>query len=153
MERVMLQYRGRGVSGVVFGDIFLRDLRAYRERRLAEVDMQPIFPLWQRDTNELIHTFIDCGFKAFISCVDAEKLGRAFAGRAITRGLLADLPPGVDPCGENGEFHSFVHDGPIFQRAVGISVGDVVRRDSRYFADLLPAAPQFAQPTSTGCGR
>jgi uncharacterized protein (TIGR00290 family) len=131
------------VLTVAFGDIFLQDLREYRENNLAKVGMKGIFPIWNRDTTELVQTFIDLGFKAYLTCVDSEKLGEKFAGRPIDAALIRDLPEGVDPCGENGEFHSYVYDGPIFQRPVAVTVGDVVLRDVRYFADLLPSDRQM----------
>jgi uncharacterized protein (TIGR00290 family) len=139
MRTTLLEYKDAGVSAVAFGDIFLADLRAYRERTLAQIGMRGVFPLWKRDTAELLGTFIDLGFKARLVCVDAAKLGPRFAGRAIDRQFVADLPVGVDPCGENGEYHSFVHDGPIFRRPVHVKVGEVVQRDVRFFADLLPS--------------
>jgi len=138
MKKVMLEYKDSGIITVAFGDVFLQDLREYRERNLAKVGMKGIFPIWQRDTTELVETFIALGFKAYLTCVDSKKLGKEFAGRLIDAGLIRDLPGGVDPCGENGEFHSYVYDGPIFQRPVGVSVGRVVLRDIRYFADLIP---------------
>lgn len=141
MEKVMLEYKEGGVLTVAFGDIFLQDLREYRERNLSKVGMRAIFPLWHRDTREMVQTFMGLGFKAYLCCVDGKKLGAGFAGRAIDAALLGDLPEGVDPCGENGEFHSYVYDGPIFGRPVGVSVGEVVLRDTRYFADLLPLEP------------
>ena len=143
MKKVMLEYKEKGVLTVAFGDIFLQDLREYRENNLAKVGMKGIFPIWKRDTTELVQTFIDLGFKAYLTCVDSEKLGEKFAGRAIDADLIRDLPDGVDPCGENGEFHSYVYDGPIFQRPVAVAVGDVVLRDVRYFADLLPLDRQM----------
>jgi uncharacterized protein (TIGR00290 family) len=138
MKKTMLEYKDKDVLTVAFGDVFLQDLRDYRERNLAKVGMEAIFPIWGRDTTEIVRTFIALGFMAHLTCVDNEKLGREFAGRLIDAGLIRDLPDGVDPCGENGEFHSFVYDGPIFQRPVDINVGEVVLRDVRYFADLLP---------------
>src|SRR5439155_628252 len=138
MERTMREYCAAGVSAVAFGDIFLEDLRAYRERNLARVGMRGVFPIWHRDTTELVRTFIGLGFRAYLACVDGTKLGQGFCGRAIDGTLLRDLPAEVDPCGENGEFHSFVYDGPIFRRPVPVTVGEVVARDIRYFADLLP---------------
>jgi uncharacterized protein (TIGR00290 family) len=139
MMRAMLDYREAGVSTVAFGDIFLEDLRAYRERNLANLGMNAIFPIWRRPTAELAQTFIALGFKAFLVCIDGKKLARSFAGRAIDADLLRDLPCDVDPCGENGEFHSFVYDGPIFSRPVAVRLAEVVMRDHRYFTDLLPA--------------
>lgn len=138
MKKAMLEYKDNNVLTVAFGDVFLQDLRDYRERNLAKVGMEAIFPIWYRDTTEIVRTFIALGFKAYLTCVDNEKLGREFAGRPIDADLIRDLPDGVDPCGENGEYHSFVYDGPIFQRPVDVSVGEVVLRDVRYFADLVP---------------
>jgi uncharacterized protein (TIGR00290 family) len=142
MERTLLEFSASGVRAVAFGDIFLADLRAYRERNLARLGMRGVFPVWHRQTPELVRTFIGLGFRARLACVDRTKLGREFAGRAIDAALLRDLPPGVDPCGENGEFHSFVQDGPIFRRPVGVAVGEIVERDGHFFADLVPADPE-----------
>ena len=138
MKKAMLEYKDKDVLTVAFGDVFLQDLREYREHNLAKVGMEAIFPIWCRDTTEIVRTFIALGFKAYLTCVDNEKLGREFAGRPIDADLIRDLPDGVDPCGENGEFHSYVYDGPIFQRPVNLSIGEVVLRDVRYFADLVP---------------
>ena len=138
MKRTMLEYKEVGISTVAFGDIFLQDLREYRESNLAKVGMEATFPIWHRDTSELVQSFIDLGFKARLTCIESQKLDQSFAGRALDADLIRDLPEGVDPCGENGEFHSFVYDGPIFDRPVGITVGEVVLRDVRYFADLVP---------------
>jgi len=138
MKKTMLEYKDKDVLTVAFGDVFLQDLREYRQRNLAKVGMEAIFPIWRRDTTEIVRTFIDLGFKAYLTCVDSEKLGSQFAGRPIDADLICDLPDGVDPCGENGEYHSYVYDGPIFRRPVGLSVGEVVLRDVRYFADLVP---------------
>jgi uncharacterized protein (TIGR00290 family) len=139
MRITLLEYKDAGVSSVAFGDIYLADLRAYRESNLAKVGMRGVFPLWQRDTAELLGSFIGLGFKARLVCVDAAKLGAGFAGRAIDQRLVDDLPADVDPCGENGEYHSFVHDGPIFRNPVHVQVGEIVQRDVRFFADLLPS--------------
>jgi uncharacterized protein (TIGR00290 family) len=145
MAKAMLEYKDKGILAVAFGDIFLQDLREYRQRNLAKVGMKAIFPIWHRDTTEIVRTFIDLGFRAYLTCVEGEKLGRAFAGRRIDEELIRDLPDGVDPCGENGEFHSFVYDGPIFQRPVDLSIGQVVLRDVRYFADLVPMEKQITK--------
>jgi len=140
MRERLEQFRSRGVSAVAFGDIFLEDLRKYREENLSRVGMKALFPLWKRDTRELARSFIDLGFKAVVSCVDSQAIGKAFVGRVFDERFLSELPPAVDPCGENGEFHSFVYDGPIFSRAICYAVGDIVLRDERfYFCDLLPA--------------
>lgn len=138
MGRKMAEYRDAGVRLVVHGDVFLQDLREYRENKLAKLGMKALFPLWQRDTSELVDTFIRLGFQAYVTCVDGEKLPASFAGRAIDAALVRDLPEGVDPCGENGEYHSFVYAGPIFRRPLDIRVGETVSREGRHFADLLP---------------
>lgn len=136
MTRAMLKYKAMGVASIAFGDIFLQHLREYRENNLARMGMKAVFPIWQRDTTELVRTFIDLGFKAFLTCVDEKKLGASFAGRALDGQFLHDLPAEVDPCGEHGEYHSFVYDGPIFHKPVPVRLGDVVLRDVRCFADL-----------------
>ena len=139
LEGVLLRYRG-SVPTVVYGDIFLRDVREYRERHLRRLGFECEFPLWGRDTRELAQGVIEAGMRAVVVCVDGEALGGEFAGREYDSDFLADLPEGVDPCGENGEFHTFVYDGPIFGRSVNFEKGEVVLRDGRfYFCDLLPA--------------
>jgi uncharacterized protein (TIGR00290 family) len=129
-----------GADEYAFGDLFLEDIREYRERRLAPAGKRAIFPVWGRDTAELALTFIDAGFEAHLVCVDPKQLDPSFAGRAFDRQLLADLPAGVDPCGENGEFHTFVHAGPIFAHPVAHELGSVVIRDGFAFRDLLPSS-------------
>lgn len=139
MKEEMQRHLEAGVFHVAFGDIFLEDVRRYREENLALLDLQALFPLWQRDSGELSRSFIDAGFKAIVTCVDSKALSGSFVGRRFDAGFLSDLPPTVDPCGENGEFHSFVYDGPIFRQAIPYSKGRVVLRDQRfYFCDLLP---------------
>ena len=128
-----------GVNTVAFGDIFLEDLKLYREKNLAQLGMKGLFPIWKRDSTELAHTFINLGFKAVVVCVDTAILAPTFAGRPYDQNLLRDLPPNVDPCGENGEFHSFAFDGPIFKHKINHTVGEVVRRDHYCFCDLVPA--------------
>jgi len=128
--------RGEGVTHVVFGDLFLADIRSYREAQLAPLGLTPVFPLWQRDTRALAHTMIDSGVSARLTCVDPRALDRRFAGRAFDRALLDELPPTVDPCGENGEFHTFVTHGPMFAHPIDVTLGDVVERDGFIFADL-----------------
>jgi len=138
MDQTMLRFKAKGINTVAFGDIFLLNLRTYREEKLGKRDMKAVFPLWHRDTNELVRTFVALGFKAYLTCVDGSKLGEKFAGRPLDLRFLHDLPADVDPCGENGEYHSFVYDGPLFQEPVSVKVSAVVFREGRYFADLLP---------------
>lgn len=137
MSRVMGDYKARGVETIGFGDLFLEDLRAWREANLAKSGMRGIFPIWKRDTAEVAREVIRLGYKAYISCVEG-KLGSGFVGNLYDEDFLRALPPEIDPCGENGEFHSFVFDGPIFKRPVPVKVGEIVARDGRYYADLLP---------------
>jgi uncharacterized protein (TIGR00290 family) len=137
MGSVMARYKARGVDLVAFGDLFLEDLRAYRERNLAKAQMSALFPVWKRDTTSFAREVIGRGFNGYLSCVEG-KVGPGFAGRAYDEDLLNDLPAGTDPCGEYGEFHSFVWDGPIFKSPVAVKVGEIVVRDGRHYADLLP---------------
>ena len=123
---------------MVFGDLFLEDIRAYREEKLAAAGMNGIFPLWQRDTAALAKEMIACGFGAHLVTVDPRKLDRGFAGQRFNHDLLAALPPGVDPCGENGEFHTFVSSGPMFSAPIAVAVGEIVERDGFIFADMIP---------------
>ncbi len=127
-----------GIDTIAFGDIFLQDLKEYRERQLAARSLKCLFPLWQRSTTELVRTFIDLGYRAMTTCVDPRKLDASFAGRIIDDEFLNDLPEGVDPCGENGEFHSFVFDGPLFREPVSFSRGEVIDRDNFLFCELNP---------------
>jgi uncharacterized protein (TIGR00290 family) len=138
MEEVMLRYKGLGVKKVAFGDLFLEDVRKYRERNLEKVGMEAIFPLWGRNTSQMAYNFISLGFKAIITCVDTKVLDGDFAGRFYDRDFLNDLPANIDPCGENGEFHSFVFDGPVFKERIDFSIGERVLRDERFsFCDLV----------------
>jgi len=138
MKAILLKHKAEGANEVAFGDLFLQDIRAYREERLAQVGMQGVFPLWGRDTTKLAREFIRLGFKAVLCCIDQKKLGSEFCGRDFDESLLGSLPPSVDPCGENGEFHTFVYAGPIFDHEIAIAKGEVVLRDGFYFADLMP---------------
>jgi uncharacterized protein (TIGR00290 family) len=131
-------YRGRGIDAIVFGDLFLEDIKTYRDQFLARHDLHGIYPVWMRDTTEFIREFIALGFKAVVTCVNGEVLDRSFAGMIIDENFLAALPANVDPCGENGEFHTFVFDGPNFAQPVEFSVGERVSRDGFWFCDLLP---------------
>jgi uncharacterized protein (TIGR00290 family) len=139
MQTAFDLYRTSGVTAVGFGDLFLADIRRYREEWLAGLGMRAIFPLWHQDTRTLAGRFIDQGWKAVVTCVDSRVLGRSFSGRPFDHQFLTDLPTTVDPCGENGEFHTFVHDGPLFPEPVSFVPGDVVHRDLWYFCDLVPA--------------
>jgi uncharacterized protein (TIGR00290 family) len=138
MEEALRFHYDRGVRRVAFGDIFLEDLRAYRERNLARIGMTAVFPIWKRDTRELIEFFHSSGFRAIAACIDTKILHAGFAGRELDAAFFADLPPGADPCGENGEFHTFVFDGPIFRAPIRLRTGNVMARDSFLFCDLLP---------------
>jgi uncharacterized protein (TIGR00290 family) len=151
MFTIMQGFKDDGIDYSIYGDIFLEDLKIYREGQLAKVGMTGVFPIWKRDTTELVQEFIDKGFKAVLVCVNEKYLDKSFAGRLIDESFLKDLPPNVDPCGENGEYHSFVFDGPIFKTPVAFEKGEVVYRkydkgetdnfDTGFFyLDLLPKA-------------
>jgi uncharacterized protein (TIGR00290 family) len=127
-----------GVEAVASGDLFLEDVRAYREQRLAAGGKRGLFPLWGRDTTALAEEFLEAGFEATLVCVDPRALDPSFAGRRYDARLLADLPPGVDPCGENGEFHTFVSAGPILAEPIACERGEIVERDGFVFCDLIP---------------
>ncbi len=137
MEAAMRSAQEQGIQRVAFGDIFLEDLKAYREKNLARVGMEAIFPIWKRDTKELAASFVKLGFRARTACIDPRILDRSFAGRELDESFFKDLPANADPCGENGEFHTFVYDGPIFKAPVKCRKGKVVERDSFVFCDLL----------------
>lgn len=138
VQPAMIRARNQGVEAVAFGDLFLGDVRRYREERLGAVGMSALFPLWGRPTRALAEEMIAAGLRARLTCVDPRALPASFVGREFDRSLLGELPAGVDPCGENGEFHSFAWDGPMLRRPIGIRVGGVVLRDGFVFADLLP---------------
>lgn len=127
----------QGVTHVVFGDLFLADIRAYREAQLARAGMTPVFPLWGLDTTELAHTMLAAGLRAHLTCVDPRAVDRAIAGREYNAELLRDLPEAVDPCGENGEFHTFVTAGPMFDSPIPVATGEVVERGGFVFADIM----------------
>lgn len=139
MSEAMARARAEGVRHVAFGDLFLEDIRAYREKHLAACGMTPIFPLWSRDTRRLAEEMLVGGLAAFLTCVDPRKLDRRFAGRRFDAHLLRELPPDIDPCGENGEFHTFANAGPMFARDIPVSPGELVEREGFVFADLIPA--------------
>jgi uncharacterized protein (TIGR00290 family) len=152
--------RQQGVDTAIYGDIFLEDLRAYREQQLARVSLRGAFPLWQRGSQEVLHEFWDLGFQAIVVCVNDRALDASFCGRLLDRDFVRDLPPGVDPCGENGEYHSFVFEAPYFSQPIAVERGEVVRRTYQsptgtassgaaddpfaagfWYCDLLPAEP------------
>src|ERR1700676_2011461 len=139
MEVALRVHFDNGVRKVAFGDIFLEDLRAYREKNLARIGMTALFPIWKRDTRELIREFHENGFRAIAVCVDPKVLDRSFAGRELDHAFFRDLPAGLEPCGENGEFHTFVFDGPIFRNPIAVRAGEIVERDSYINADLMPS--------------
>jgi uncharacterized protein (TIGR00290 family) len=139
MGTALQKFSHLGIRGVVFGDLFLEDVRSYREERLGRIGMQGIFPLWGMDTSEAARVFIELGFRAIVVCVDTDVLDGAYVGREFDRQFLADLPAGIDPCGENGEFHTFVYDGPPFSARIKLKRGRKVLRDGRfYYCDLVP---------------
>lgn len=146
MERKLKELKAEGFEWAAYGDIFLEDLRKYRERLLRSSAVKAVFPLWRKDTERLLYEFIDSGFKAIVICVDAALLDRSFTGRCIDRDFIKELPKGIDPCGENGEFHTFCFDAPIFSKAVKFLTGDTVFKEygngqyksGFWFCDLLP---------------
>jgi uncharacterized protein (TIGR00290 family) len=140
MRQALWRHKDQAVSGVAFGDIFLDDVRSYREQKLATIGMAAMFPLWDRSTSDLARRFTRSGFKAVVTCIDSRVLPSSLAGRTFDDAFLQELPPGVDPSGENGEFHTFVYDGPIFLRPIPFRKGQVASTDNRfYYCDLLPA--------------
>jgi len=138
MRQVCRRAVDEGVQAIAFGDLFLADIRAYREKQIAGTGLEPIFPLWQLPTQELAADMLKAGLRAKITCIDPKVLSPGFAGRDFNSVFLEDLPATVDPCGENGEFHSFVYDGPMFRTPVAVQVGEIVERDGFVFADLQP---------------
>jgi uncharacterized protein (TIGR00290 family) len=137
-----------GVDHVAFADLFLEDVRAHREERLARVAKHGIFPLWGRDTSELAGEMIDAGFRAIVVCVDPRVVDASFAGRPFDRRFLADLPPGVDACGENGEFHTFVWDAPMYRQPIACRTGETVMRDGFVYCDVLATKPSALMPAA-----
>ncbi len=141
MREILEKYPAEGVCGVVFGDIFLEDLRKYREEKLAQMGMKGLFPIWKRDTAKLACEFINLGYEAIVTCANSNLLDSTLVGRPFDEQFLSMLPEAVDPCGENGEFHSFVSDGPIFQQQIPHTTGETVLRENGfYYCDLVPAA-------------
>jgi uncharacterized protein (TIGR00290 family) len=148
MRAAIDRARAEGVTVMAFGDLFLEDIRRYREEQLRGTGIEPRFPLWGLPTGELARAMIEGGLRARLTCVDPRKIDPSFAGRELDGALLADLPETVDPCGENGEFHSFAYDGPMFRHPVAIRAGEVVERDGFVFADLLPASDDRGERAS-----
>lgn len=160
METALLQAKAEGINHVIFGDIFLEDLRAYREQQLARVGMTGVFPLWKMDTATLVRDFIEKDFKTILCCTNDAYLGQEWVGREIDESFLAELPQNVDPCGENGEYHTFCYDGPVFHQKVAIIIGEKIYKPLEiktandcalsgstvtkgfWFCDLLPFAEQ-----------
>jgi uncharacterized protein (TIGR00290 family) len=138
MEEACADIKSRGVDHMVFGDLFLEDIRAYRVEKLAAAKMTPLFPLWLRDTATLARDMIASGLVAHIVCLDPRKLDRSFAGRRFDESFLRDLPPEIDPCGENGEFHTVVTAGPMFKAPIAVEIGETVERDGFVFTDVIP---------------
>ena len=152
MQEILEKYLKAAVSAVVFGDIFLEEVRKYREDNLSKIGVKAVFPIWKRNTTELAHSFVDSGFKAVITCIDSKVLDKGFVGKLFDEQFLSELPSNVDPCGENGEFHSFVYDGPTFRERLLYKLGDVILRDNRfYFCDLIPLRNGIP-PTSGNMG-
>ncbi len=147
MREAMNRIKAQGITKIAFGDLFLQDVKSYRDERLARAGMTGLYPLWMRDTDELVRTFIGLGFKAILACVDTQALDASFAGREIDLQLLKDLPETADPCGEYGEYHSFVYAGPIFKKAIACSTGERVLRNGRFnYCDIVAA-----ERTRSGC--
>jgi len=145
MASALAEAKAAGVTQVVFGDLFLQDVRAYREQKLAGTGIAPKFPLWGRPTAALAREMIDAGVETYLVCVDLKPLSKEFAGRRFDRALLADLPASADPCGENGEFHSCVVAGPMLSRRIPVIVGATVERDGFAYADMVPCVPDAVQ--------
>jgi diphthamide synthase (EF-2-diphthine--ammonia ligase) len=152
MKFVCDQALAQGISAIAFGDLFLTDVRAYRERQLKDTGLEPLFPIWGIPTRQLAQEMISAGLRAKLVCVDPKQISSNFIGRDFDQSLLHDLPPTADPCGENGEFHSFVYAGPMFKgerfsRGIPIVTGEKVERDGFWFCDVLPAATAHSQNT------
>lgn len=151
MREVLAPFRDGGATQIAFGDLFLEDVRAYRERLMASAGMEPVFPIWGRDTSELARQFLALGFRAVLVCVDPRQIDSRFCGREYDQTLLAELPATADPCGEKGEFHTFVYDGPIFRAPIEIRLGQCVERDGFCFCDVQ--TPEGANVSKRGGGR
>lgn len=137
MARALDQARAEGIAAIAFGDLFLEDVRRYREEKLAATGIKPLFPIWGLDTTQLAHEMVAAGLRAIITCVDPKQLAPSFAGRIFDERLLDDLPLSVDPCGERGEFHTFVYQGPMFEVPIPVAKSEIVERDGFVFADVV----------------
>lgn len=144
LYRQLMKAKAEGIERVIYGDLFCADVRGYREAQLGHMGMTGYWPLWKRDTTELAREIINAGVRTYLSCVDLKKLPRSFAGRLLDQALLKDLPPGVDPCGELGEYHSFVFDGPMFRHPLPVRAGAVFDQDGFAFSDLILDVPRKA---------
>jgi len=144
MRRVCERARAEGFEAIAFGDLFLRDIREYRERQLENAGLEPLFPVWEIPTDRLARDMIAAGVKAKVTCIDPAKLDASFAGCDFDLAFVESLPAAVDPCGENGEFHSFVYDAPVFDRPIAVETGEIVERGGFVFADVKPAASASA---------
>jgi uncharacterized protein (TIGR00290 family) len=144
MAETCARAKSEGIEGIAFGDLFLEDVRAYREKQMKSAGLQPIFPVWGEPTQELARAMIASGVRAKLTCIDTQKLDASFAGREFDQKLLAELPEEVDPCGEKGEFHSFVYAGPMLNAEIPVSVGECVSRDQFVFADVRPSGSAIA---------
>jgi uncharacterized protein (TIGR00290 family) len=151
MTKACAKAVAEGIEAIAFGDLFLEDVRAYRVKQMAGTGLEPLFPVWGEPTDRLAHEMVASGLKTILTCVDTRKLNADFAGRRFDANLLAGLPSGIDPCGENGEFHSFVYAGPMFNSEIDVIAGETVVRDQFAFADLIPAAS--AIPVLSGDAR
>jgi uncharacterized protein (TIGR00290 family) len=139
LKKVLLKFKNEGINEIVFGDIFLEDVKKYRDELLNKLDMKGVYPIWKKDSKELARKFIELGFKAVTTCVDSQQIHKIFVGREYDSEFLNDLPNSADHCGENGEFHTFVYDGPLFDKKIDFTKGEIVFRDDRfYYCDLLP---------------
>jgi len=138
LKKVLLKFKNEGINEIVFGDIFLEDVKKYRDELLNKLDMKGVYPIWKKDSKELARKFIELGFKAVTTCVDSQQIDKKFVGREYDSEFLNDLPNSADHCGENGEFHTFVYDGPLFDKKIDFTKGEIVFRDDRfYYCDLI----------------
>jgi len=138
LKKVLLKFKNKGINEIVFGDIFLEDVKKYRDELLNKLNMKGVYPIWKKDSKELARKFIELGFKAVTTCVDSQQIDKKFVGREYDSEFLNDLPNSADHCGENGEFHTFVYDGPLFDKKIDFTKGEIVFRDDRfYYCDLI----------------